>query len=113
VIPLSAGPGRAGRPRPAAAAGRRIRARAAIAQRVLVLSRGQQTLTFVDVDTEPVPSLLRGFSAPVVLAWSYTDAELLHLLAHDTTPSTAGKPASAWPCAPPARRWPTGDPAPG
>jgi aminopeptidase N len=33
-----------------------------------------------------VPSLLRGFSAPVVLHYDYTDAQLLHLLAHDSDP---------------------------
>ena len=42
--------------------------------------------TFVDVDAEPVPSILRGFSAPVVLDFDYSDAQLLHLLAHDTDP---------------------------
>jgi aminopeptidase N len=32
----------------------------------------------------PVPSLLRGFSAPVVLETDYSDAALLTLLAHDS-----------------------------
>jgi aminopeptidase N len=36
-----------------------------------------------NVDAEPVPSLLRNFSAPVVLDIDYTDAQLLTLLAHD------------------------------
>jgi hypothetical protein len=31
--------------------------------------------------------------------YDYSDAELAFLLAHDSDPSTAGKPASAWPCA--------------
>jgi aminopeptidase N len=38
----------------------------------------------VNVDTAPVPSLLRGFSAPVVLEFDYSDQDLLTLLAHDT-----------------------------
>ena len=42
--------------------------------------------TFVNVDAEPVPSLLRGFSAPVILADGLGDAELLVLLQHDTDP---------------------------
>ncbi|MDI4667371.1 aminopeptidase N C-terminal domain-containing protein, partial [Xanthobacter autotrophicus] len=42
--------------------------------------------TFVNVDAEPVPSLLRGFSAPVLLDIDATDAQLLTLLAHDTDP---------------------------
>jgi aminopeptidase N len=32
---------------------------------------------------KPVPSLLRGFSAPVILKYPYTEAELLHLMAND------------------------------
>ena len=31
----------------------------------------------------PTPSLLRGFSAPVVLDYTYTPAQLLNLAAHD------------------------------
>jgi aminopeptidase N len=37
-------------------------------ERVLVLDEAKNFDTFVDVDSEPVPSLLRGFSAPVILA---------------------------------------------
>ena len=33
-----------------------------------------------------MPSILRGFSAPVILDFDYTDAQLLALLAHDTDP---------------------------
>ena len=53
------------------------------ASRTVVLTEPTQTLTFVHVDAEPVPSLLRNFSAPVALAIDYTDAQLLTLLAHD------------------------------
>jgi aminopeptidase N len=49
-----------------------------------VLSQASQTLVFVDVDSEPVPSILRSFSAPVVLEFDYSEAQLLHLLAHDS-----------------------------
>ena len=54
--------------------------------RVFVLTQASETLTFINVDAEPVPSILRGFSAPVVLDIDYTDAQLLALLAHDTDP---------------------------
>ena len=54
------------------------------ASRTVVLSEPSVQLTFVNVDSAPVPSLLRGFSAPVVLDVDYTDAELLTLLAHDS-----------------------------
>ena len=55
-------------------------------ERMFVISQASETLTFIDVDTEPVPSLLRGYSAPVELEFDYSDAQLLHLLAHDRDP---------------------------
>jgi aminopeptidase N len=54
--------------------------------RVLLLTEATQYYTFVNIDAPPVPSLLRGFSAPVVLEDGLSDAELLLLLAHDTDP---------------------------
>ena len=53
-------------------------------ERTLVLHEAAHTLTFVGVTQPPVPSLLRGFSAPVVLECDYSDADLLTLLAHDS-----------------------------
>ena len=53
---------------------------------VLELTEGWQTFRFVNVEELPVPSLLRDFSAPVVLEYAYTDAELLHLFRHDSDP---------------------------
>ncbi|ASM78423.1 aminopeptidase N [Vitreoscilla filiformis] len=53
-------------------------------ERVLVMTEATQSFTFVNVDAEVVPSLLRGFSAPVVLDDGLSDADLLVLLAHDT-----------------------------
>ncbi|HPG81406.1 MAG TPA: DUF3458 domain-containing protein, partial [Piscinibacter sp.] len=52
-------------------------------ERVLVLEEARSFYTFVDVDSEPVPSLLRHFSAPVTLVDGLHDADLLVLLAHD------------------------------
>ncbi|WP_284431511.1 aminopeptidase N [Acidovorax sp. SUPP950] len=54
------------------------------ADRTVVLTEATHAFTFVNVGSQPVPSLLRGFSAPVVLDIDYSDAELLALLAHDT-----------------------------
>ena len=51
---------------------------------VLSLTAPEQRFTFVDVPSAPVPSLLRGFSAPVILKYRYSDAQLTHLLAHDS-----------------------------
>jgi aminopeptidase N len=51
--------------------------------RTFVLTEASQTLVFAGLSAEPVPSMLRGFSAPVVLDFAYTDEQLLTLLAHD------------------------------
>ena len=56
------------------------------APRTFVLTQASETLTFINVDGEPVPSILRDFSAPVVLELPYTEAQLLTLLAHDSDP---------------------------
>jgi aminopeptidase N len=55
-------------------------------QRVLVVTETKQSFTFINIASEPTPSLLRGFSAPVVLDAGLSDAQLLHLLAHDSDP---------------------------
>ncbi len=57
-----------------------------LAERTLVLDRPGQTFVFEGIDSAPVPSLLRGFSAPVILDDGLSDAELLVLLAHDRDP---------------------------
>ena len=51
---------------------------------VWVLDQAEQSVTFVDVDEVPVPSLLRGFSAPVVLEDDLSAQDRLVLLSHDT-----------------------------
>ncbi|WP_109126235.1 aminopeptidase N [Dyella sp. C11] len=52
-------------------------------ERVVVLDRAEQSFVFQQVATAPVPSLLRGFSAPVILECDYSPAELALLLRHD------------------------------
>jgi len=52
--------------------------------RVLELTQASHTFRFVDVAERPVPSLLRGFSAPVIVDHDYGDADLAFLTAHDT-----------------------------
>jgi len=54
--------------------------------RTLVLTRANESFTFTGIDSEPVPSILRGFSAPVCVDFDYSDAQLLTLLAHDLDP---------------------------
>jgi len=52
--------------------------------RVLSLTEASQTFIFEDIPAAPVASLLRDFSAPVQLELDQTDAELAHLMAHDS-----------------------------
>ncbi len=54
--------------------------------RLLRLTQPQQSFVFENIPVLPVPSLLRNFSAPVVLEYAYSEAELAHLLAHDSDP---------------------------
>jgi len=61
-------------------------AAAAPTERVLVLSQAEATYRFADVPADVVPSVLRDFSAPVILDDDLTDADRLVLLAHDTDP---------------------------
>jgi len=51
-------------------------------EKVLSLKKQEEIFTF-PVKEKPVPSLLREFSAPVILNYPYSEADLLHLLAHD------------------------------
>jgi aminopeptidase N len=51
-----------------------------------VLTEATEILDFPGLQGEPVPSILRGFSAPVILEFDYSDEQLLTLLAHDTDP---------------------------
>ena len=53
---------------------------------VLELTEATQRFTFTGIEHLPVPSLLRNFSAPVVLDYGYSDDELAFLLAHDSDP---------------------------
>ena len=52
--------------------------------RVLHVTSSAQRFEFVDIALAPVPSLLRGFSAPVKVEFDYRDEELAHLAAHDS-----------------------------
>ncbi|MBD3647227.1 MAG: aminopeptidase N, partial [Pseudomonadales bacterium] len=51
---------------------------------ILHVADEKQTFTFEGVEAEPVPSLLRGFSAPVKLEYDYSRDELLFLMSHDS-----------------------------
>lgn len=58
-------------------------------ERLLQLSETTQSFVFEDIAAQPVPSLLRDFSAPVTLVFAYTAEELTLLLAHEPDPFNA------------------------
>ncbi|CAH9089840.1 unnamed protein product [Cuscuta epithymum] len=51
---------------------------------VLRLTKKEEEFVFNDIRERPVPSILRGFSAPIRLESDLTDADLFFLLAHDS-----------------------------
>ena len=58
-------------------------------ERLLQLTANTQSFVFNDIATEPTPSLLRDFSAPVYLDFDYTPEQLTLLLAHESDPFNA------------------------
>jgi len=54
------------------------------ASRVLEVTSLEETFTFINVAEKPIPSLLRGFSAPVKLYYPYTGDELAWLFQRDS-----------------------------
>jgi aminopeptidase N len=54
-------------------------------EQLLSIRKAEEKFAF-PVKGRPVPSLLRGFSAPVILKYPYTDEDLLHLMARDDDP---------------------------
>src|SRR5690606_369 len=52
--------------------------------RVLQISGEEQAFTFLKLEQKPLPSLLRGFSAPVKLEFPYSRDQLMFLMQHDT-----------------------------
>ncbi len=51
---------------------------------VLSLTEATRSFVFENIAAAPVASLLRGYSAPVHLDFEQSDAELAHLMAHDS-----------------------------
>jgi aminopeptidase N len=54
--------------------------------RVLSLTQQETVFRFVNVPAQPVPSLGRNFSAPVIINYAYSDDALQHLLSFDSDP---------------------------
>lgn len=55
-------------------------------ERTLLLEEAEHSFTFTNIPAGTVPSLLRGFSAPVKLQFDYSDEELAFLMANDSDP---------------------------
>jgi len=55
-------------------------------ERIVAIREAEQELVFTGLKERPVPSLLRGFSAPVRLDYPYGEEELAFLLSHDRDP---------------------------
>ena len=53
-------------------------------EQVVELTEATQTFTFHDLPQQPVPSILRGFSAPVKLEYDYSDDQLMFLMARES-----------------------------
>ncbi|XP_062146073.1 puromycin-sensitive aminopeptidase [Alnus glutinosa] len=51
---------------------------------ILRVTKKEEEFVFSDISERPVPSLLRGYSAPVRLESDLTDSDLFFLLAHDS-----------------------------
>lgn len=51
---------------------------------LLELTEPSQSWTFENIAKRPTPSILRNFSAPVIIEYEYEDDELAHLSAHDS-----------------------------
>ncbi|WNF48308.1 aminopeptidase N [Pseudomonas sp. SG20056] len=52
--------------------------------RVLQITEAEQAFTFVNLAEKPLPSLLRGFSAPIKLSFPYSRNQLMFLMQHDS-----------------------------
>ncbi|MBW9260393.1 MAG: aminopeptidase N [Candidatus Thiodiazotropha sp. (ex. Lucinisca nassula)] len=53
-------------------------------EQVLELTEATQTFVFHDLPQQPVPSILRGFSAPVKLEYDYSNDQLMFLMARES-----------------------------
>jgi aminopeptidase N len=67
-----------------------------LADGILHLREPSTTVTFTDVPARPVPSLLRGFSAPVDLSIDLSEKDLAYLIANDSDPFNRWQAANTY-----------------
>ena len=87
LIPVAVGLiGKAGKDLPLSLEGDKGGVRSDRGTVILQLKRPEETFVFTDVPEEPVPSILREFSAPVKVKFDLSDDERLFLMANDSDP---------------------------
>lgn len=57
-----------------------------VKEKVLAISKPEETFIFHGIKSKPIPSLFRNFSAPIQLITDQTREDLIFLLAYDTDP---------------------------
>jgi aminopeptidase N len=50
---------------------------------VLNITQQEETFVFCDIKEKPIPSFLRGFSAPIKIQYNYSETDLSFLIEHD------------------------------
>lgn len=55
-----------------------------LSDKMLLVTQSEMEFHFDNIETQPVPSLLRSFSAPIYLNYEYTQDDLLLLMRHDS-----------------------------
>ncbi|MBN1683909.1 MAG: aminopeptidase N [Gammaproteobacteria bacterium] len=55
-------------------------------EKLLEIKKAKETFIFENIHEKPIPSLLRAFSAPVMIDYNYGNEALLFLIEHDTDP---------------------------
>ncbi len=55
-------------------------------EETLLITQEKQAFTFEHISNQPIPSLLRDFSAPVILEYDYSDSDYAFLMQHDNNP---------------------------
>ncbi len=55
-----------------------------IVEDVIEVTKKFESFTFTNIKKKPIPSLLRGFSAPVKLEYDYSRDDLMFLMSHDS-----------------------------
>ncbi|MDQ7005336.1 MAG: aminopeptidase N [Ghiorsea sp.] len=64
-------------------------------EQTLLITQEKQAFTFEHISSQPIPSLLRDFSAPVILDYDYSDDDYAFLMQHDNNPFNQWSAAQA------------------